>query len=129
MALSALPVWILLRALFSQSHKDEDERSAWSFDDEGFGLLAAGAQSGKVLYSEVREVEVRQGWLQRLYGLGSVRVSWRPRGPSSFGKYREESLLRFVDIPLVEAPQRLAEWLLARTREAREKQQGGANGG
>lgn len=127
--LASVPVWFLLVSAFSQGHANEDERLAWSFDDEGFRQVAAGDKSGKVLYSEVHEVEVRQDWLQRRYGLGSVRVSWLSKAPTAVGKALKKSPLRVVGIGPCEAPERLAEWLRERTREAREAKQGGANAG
>lgn len=123
--IGAILSWFLLRFVFSQAHEDDDERLAWSFDEEGFGQLAAGPHSGKVLYSEVRKVEVKRGWLQRLFGVGSVRVTWTPSArPSSLGKAVDPET-RVVDIDLHEAPERLAEWLLARTQDTREEQTGG----
>jgi hypothetical protein len=121
--------WVLLRFVFSQAHEDDDERLAWSFDEEGFGQIAAGPRSGKVLYSEVRKVEVSRGWLQRLSGVGSVRVTWTTSArPSSLGTAVDPET-RVVDIDLHDAPERLAEWLLARTQDAREEKPGGPHAG
>ena len=127
--IGAIFSWFLLRFVFSQAHEDDDERLAWSFDEEGFGQIAAEFHRGKVLYSEVRKVEVKRGWLQRLFGVGSVRVTWTPSSrPSSLGKAVDPET-RVVDIDLHDAPERLAEWLLARTQDAREEQPGGLHAG
>jgi hypothetical protein len=127
--IGAIVSWFMLRFAFSQSHEDDDERLAWSFDEEGFGQLAAGAQSGKVLYSEVRKVEVRRDWFQRRWGAGSVRVTWTTSArPSSLGTAVDPET-RAVDIDLHDAPERLAEWLLARTQAAREGKTGELHAG
>jgi hypothetical protein len=101
-------LWLLMLSSF-QTHEDDDERLAWSFDDEGFHPVVSDKFRGKVLHSEVRKVEVIQGWLQRLLGTGSVRITWAPA---------KEGTMRTIDIPRLDAPGRLAEWLLARASEA-----------
>ncbi len=101
-------LWLLMLST-SQTHEDDDERLAWSFDNEGFSPVASDKFRGKVRYSEVRTVEVIQGWLQRLLGFGAVRITWAPA---------KEEVMRTIDIKRLDTPDRLAEWLLARVSEA-----------
>lgn len=123
--------WLMMRYLFSQKHEDDDERLAWSFDDEGFGPTASEDKRGKVLYSEVREVEVKQGWLQRRFGFGSVRVTWTPRAHLTLGELVgiQSPDHRRVDLDLLDDPKRLAEWIQARAEQARKEKTGGASVG
>ncbi|WP_224362423.1 PH domain-containing protein [Hyalangium versicolor] len=95
---------------FMQGHEDDDGRRAWSFDEQGFFPVDLAEGSGKVLYAELQQVEVRQGWLERLFGFGTVRVTWTPAVPTSLGKARGFSN-RVIDIPLLDEPKRLAAWL------------------
>jgi len=121
LALGAAVVWFLAHLVSTPKHDDEDERRVWSFDEEGFGLTAVGSR--KVLYSEVRQVDAIQGWLKR----GTLRVTWAPQTTTRLGQVTEGSE-QVLEIPLIDAPARLAEWLLARSRAAREKT-GGTRGG
>lgn len=100
-------------AWFFQGHEDDDESRAWRFDEEGFGPVSLAAGSGRVPYAEIQQVEVKQGWLERLFGFGSLRVTWTPAVPTSLGKavgYPN----RAIDIPLLDDPKRLASWLRER---------------
>jgi Bacterial PH domain len=113
--LTVLGVYLLVALvlrLFLQGPED-DGAPTWSFDGKGFCSVEAGLFRGRVLYAEVRNVEVRQGWLARRFGFGSVRVTWAPAAETSFGR-KAKGGLRVVDIPMLDAPQRLAEWLVAR---------------
>jgi outer membrane murein-binding lipoprotein Lpp len=100
---------------------EDDDGPMWSFGEEGFASTrGVNGSSGRVLYSELKKVEVRRGWLARLFGFGSVRVTWTPGAPTPLGK-AAGSKERRVDIELLDEPQRLAEWLQARMpgKEAR----------
>lgn len=103
---------LILIALFLQGHEDDDAPT-WSFGPEGFAEIRVNTQSPrcKVLYSEMRKIEVRRGWLQRRYGFGFVRVTWAP-GEKTSGKKAGPN--QYVDIPLLDEPERLAAWLRAR---------------
>jgi len=120
-----LPVCIAVRAFFQEPDEDA-EGVAWRFDEEGFAPDVSPEIPGKVLYAEVRKVEVVQGPLQRLLGSGAVRVTWTPSLPTSLGKETDFSC-RTVRINLLDDPQRLAEWLRQRTSPAREGNAGGAH--
>ncbi|KFE62546.1 PH domain-containing protein [Hyalangium minutum] len=98
---------------------DDDVQSAWGFDEEGLSLEGTEALKGKILYSEIQSVEVRQGWLQRLFGFGSVRIIWKPGVPTSIGKAVNYPN-RTVDIDMLDDPRRLAEWLRERARLPKE---------
>lgn len=114
LALGAAVVWFLAHLVSTPKHDDEDERQAWSFDEEGFGLATAGSR--RVLYSEVRQVDVLRGLLKR----GTLRVTWVPQTTTRLGQVTEGEA-QVLEIPRIDAPARLAEWLLARSRAAREK--------
>ncbi len=102
-----------LTFLFLQGPED-DESPTWSFDEEGFSSThGEGGSSGRVLYSELKKVEVRRGLLARFFGFGSVRVTWTPGEPTLLGKAVGPTERR-VDIELLDEPQRLAGWLQAR---------------
>jgi hypothetical protein len=100
---------------------EDDESPTWSFGEEGFASThGVGHTSGRVLYSELKKIEVRRGWLARLFGFGAVRVTWTRGAPTPQGK-AVGSTDRRVDITLLDEPQRLADWLQARVpgKEAR----------
>jgi hypothetical protein len=127
LSLGSILVWFMLLSGLSPVLEDEDECLAWSFDDEGFGQIAAGKKSERIRYSEVRKVEVKQGWFRRLWNSSFIRVTWEPGTLSSVGK-RTDAGNRVADIRLHEDPQRLAEWLLERTQEGRGEAPGGQHG-
>jgi hypothetical protein len=111
-----------------QGHEDDDGSQGWSFDEEGLSPVSLALGSGKVLYPELRKVEVKQGWLERLFGFGTVRVTWTPTVPTSLGKavgYPN----RIIKIELLDDPKRLAAWLRERMPQASTGQQGGARVG
>lgn len=108
-----------------QGPEDDDEgQAAWVFDEEGFAPEGTEALKGKVLYSELQSVKVRQGLLQRLFGFGSVRIVWKPGVPTGIGKVLSYPN-RMVDIPVLDEPRRLAEWLRERARLPKEATRGG----
>lgn len=108
-----------------QGPEDDDEvQSAWAFDEEGFSQEGTEALKGKILYSEIQSVEVRQGWLQRLFGFGSVRIVWKPGVPTPIGKSVNYPN-RAMDIDLLDDPRRLAEWLRERARLSQEASRAG----
>jgi hypothetical protein len=113
---SALPgLFLLLFLRLPRFLKSEVGRS-FEMDVDGFGPRGIGMD--RVRYDEIQEVEVRQGPLQRLFGFGSVRVTWSPSGATELGRpdgYPE----RVIDIPLLDDPQRLARWLRERSARAR----------
>jgi hypothetical protein len=125
--LGSLILWPILFHAFSRNHRNEDERLAWSFDEEGFGPIQEGNRSGKLLYSELRDVEVEQEGLGLLWGVGSVRVTWSPTQPTSLGNAVADGLSRRVDIGLIDDPQRLSDWLLERMKAARKEKPEGAH--
>ncbi len=93
---------------------EDDDSPTWRFDEEGFSSTrGVNGRFSRVLYSELRKVEVRRGWLARRFGFGSVRVTWTPGGAVPPGKTVQVKNLE-VDIGTLDAPQRLAEWLQAR---------------
>jgi hypothetical protein len=103
----------LVLACFLQGPEDDDG-PAWSFGEEGFASTrGVNGSCGQVLYAELRKIEVRRGWLARLFGFGSVRVTWTPGAPTPLGKAVGPTERR-VDIELLDEPQRLAEWLQER---------------
>lgn len=108
------------RAELEQLQKDlpEEESLAWSFEGEGFSQPAAEGKSRHVRYSEVRNVQVRQWWLPRLFGLGSVQVSCSEPGAPP----------EWIEIAWIDEPHRLAEWLLKRSEVARAEKSGGTHG-
>jgi hypothetical protein len=116
---SGLLLMCLVLLYFLQGPEDDDELQAWSFDEEGFSPEGGEAVQGKILYSEIQSVEVRQGWLQRLFGFGSVRILWKPGVPTAIGK-SVNFPNRSVDIDLLDDPKRLAEWLQGRARVRKE---------
>jgi hypothetical protein len=102
-----------------QGPEDDEEGRAWSFSEEGLAPVGVGAPSGLVHYSEIQKVEVKQGWLQGLFGFGSVRILWTPAAPTSIGKavsYPNRS----ADLGMLDDPRRLAEWLRERVRVTKE---------
>jgi outer membrane murein-binding lipoprotein Lpp len=110
-------------AFVLQGPEDDEEGPAWSFTEEGLAPVGAGTPHGIVRYAEIQKVEVKQGWLQRLYGFGSVRILWTPAAPTSIGKsvnYPNRS----VDIDMLDEPRRLGEWLQAQVRKAKEAPRG-----
>jgi outer membrane murein-binding lipoprotein Lpp len=113
----------LVLAFILQGPEDDEEGQAWSFTEEGLSPTGMGAAPGRVHYTEIQKVEVKQGPLQRLFGFGSVRVLWTPGAPTSLGKsvsYPNRS----VDIDMLDDPKRLAEWLRERARRVKEAQRG-----
>lgn len=113
----------MLVALFGvlalvRAPEDGDAFTHWSFDREGFFPVHSGASQGKVLYREIQQVRSTQGWLQRLFGLGSVEVVWTPGAPTSLGSASKHSQ-RIVKLKLLPEPTRLADWLQWRARAAR----------
>ncbi|WP_395812515.1 hypothetical protein [Archangium minus] len=104
---------LLLSALFLQGPEDDDAPT-WSFGAEGFSSINCDARTPRVRvrYSELRRVEVQRGWLQRLFGFGSIRVTWSSEEMTSSEGMAAPS--QTVDIDVLDEPERLAEWLRAR---------------
>ncbi|ADO75171.1 hypothetical protein [Stigmatella aurantiaca] len=117
------PVCVAVRA-FLLEPSEIAEGVAWQFDEEGFAPDTVPESPSKVLYTEVRKVEVVQGRLHQLFGSGAVRVTWEPSAPTSLGK-AEASPNRSVLIDLLEEPHRLAAWLRQRTSPAQAGNVGG----
>lgn len=111
--------------LVLQGDEDDDELPAWSFGTDGFSQVTGPWEGHPVLYSEVRKVEVDQGWLQRRYGFGTVRITFQPLAPTPVGKALSYPI-RAIDLDLMDDPERLAAWLRKRTGEARAKGGAGA---
>ncbi len=110
----------------SQGLEDESQGHAWSFDEEGFGPEDASEGGERVRYASIQRVEVKQGLLERLYGFGSVRVTWTPTLVSSLGRavgYPN----RAVDIEMLDDPRRLAEWIRERAHAERVGSPGGTH--
>jgi hypothetical protein len=113
----------LVLSFVLQGPEDDEEGRAWRFSEEGLSPAGPGAPSGLVRYAEIQKVEVKQGWLQRFFGFGSVRIQWTPAAPTSIGKAVSYPN-RMVDIDMLDDPKRLAEWLRERARVAKEAQRG-----
>ncbi len=108
---------------FFQGSEDDDEAQAWSFDDKGLAPQGLATLHGELLYSEIQSVEVRQGWLQRLFGFGAVRIIWSPVVPTGIGRPLSYPN-RFVDLDMLDDPKRLAEWLREQVRVRKEGKDG-----
>jgi hypothetical protein len=114
----------LVLLYFLQGPEDDDEAQAWAFDEEGLAPQGSRAPQGQIFYREIQSVEVRQGWLQRLFGFGSVRITWSPGVPVAIGKsvsYPNRS----VDLDLLDDPKRLAGWLREQVRARKEAKDAG----
>jgi hypothetical protein len=117
--LGGLVLLCLVLAFFLQGPEDDEEGLAWSFSEEGLAPVGMGTPHGLVRYPEIQKIEVKQGWLQRLFGFGSVRILWTPASPTSIGRavsYPNRSL----DIDMLDDPRRLAAWLQDQVRKAKE---------
>lgn len=123
-ALSAglLLLYLVLFTLL-QGPEDDARAQAWSFDEEGLAPEGWGALRGKLFYPEIQSVEVRQGWLQRLFGFGSVRIIWTPGVATDLGE-SESYPNRLVELGLLDEPQRLAGWLREQVRARKEGKDG-----
>jgi hypothetical protein len=120
-AATVILTFLGLAMLFVLQGPDDDEDGpSWRFDEEGLSQLGPEPVGGKVRYREIHNVEVKRAWLQRLFGFGRVRVTWRPLGPTRLGKAVGDST-RCIDIDLLDDPNRLAAWLEAQVSQAREE--------
>lgn len=122
-AMGVFLVCVGLLVFFLQGPEDDEEGPAWMFTEEGLAPSHTGAPSGVVRYEEIREVEVRQGPLQKSFGFGSLRITWTPAAPTSIGKALSYPN-RSVDLDMLDDPQRLATWLREQVRKAKEAPRG-----
>ncbi|MFP2897230.1 hypothetical protein [Corallococcus sp. 4LFB] len=104
--------------LLQEEPDDDAAWASWDFGEDGFTQVGQ-VGAPPVRYAELVKVEVTQGWLQRRYGFGNVRVVFQPSAPTSVGRALSHPN-RSVELQLLDAPERLATWLQERSTHARQ---------